>query len=256
MLLCSICYFSLRSQCLISFYSFFTCARICTSEFLRHTTISLIKCLLRISFYTIQSTSCFGQRFPHFLDYFIRLPLVLKSVQLISASYPWFWTGCHDFRIGFNPCPAYFRIFTFGFQQVSKLFHDFTTGSYQIQTYANILPLFPSNCTTYFSISVGLQSLFRIFQQLTLGVHLFFPLPGLVFISVFFRSLSHQLSSLCHCFFAFYVQPCSFCSSPVILLALSLYGLYCDILFHQFWSCVIVFFVGLIMLYIYISLSL
>ena len=90
MLLCSICYFSLRSQCLISFYSFFTCARICTSEFLRHTTISLIKCLLRISFYTIQSTSCFGQRFPHFLDYFIRLPLVLKSVQLISASYPWF----------------------------------------------------------------------------------------------------------------------------------------------------------------------
>ena len=44
---------------------------------------------------------------------------------------------------------------------------------------------FPSNCTTYFSISIGLQSLFRIFQHLTVGVHLFFPLPGLVFISFF-----------------------------------------------------------------------
>ena len=35
-----------------------------------------------------------------------------------------------------------FQHFTFGFQQVSKLFRDFSTGSYQIQTYANILPLF------------------------------------------------------------------------------------------------------------------
>ena len=160
------------------------------------------------------------------------LELVLIYVQRISAFLP----------LAFSKCPNYFMILPLvliKFKPMPIFCH-----------------CFPSNCTTYFSISVGLQSLFRIFQQLTLGVHLFFPLPGLVFISVFFRSLSHQLSSLCHCFFAFYVQPCSFCSSPVILLALSLYGLYCDILFHQFWSCVIVFFVGLIMLYIYIYLSL
>jgi hypothetical protein len=29
-----------------------------------------------------------------------------------------------------------FQHFTFGFQQLSKLFHDFTTGSYQVQTNA------------------------------------------------------------------------------------------------------------------------
>ena len=46
MLLFSILYFNLRSQCLISLYiQFFTCASIRTSEFLRHTTISLIKLL-------------------------------------------------------------------------------------------------------------------------------------------------------------------------------------------------------------------
>ena len=74
-----------------SFYSFFTCARMCTSEFLRHTTISLIKFFKGwISVYIVQSTSCFWQSFPHLFDYFISLPLILKSVQLISASYPWF----------------------------------------------------------------------------------------------------------------------------------------------------------------------
>ena len=46
MLLFSILYFNLRSQCLISLYiQFFTCASIRTSEFLRHTTILLIKLL-------------------------------------------------------------------------------------------------------------------------------------------------------------------------------------------------------------------
>ena len=49
-----------------SFYSFFTCARMCTSEFLRHTTISLIKFFKGwISVYIVQSTSCFWQSFPH-----------------------------------------------------------------------------------------------------------------------------------------------------------------------------------------------
>ena len=136
------------------------------------------------------------------------LELVLIHVQPISAFLP----------LAFSKCPNSFMILPLlliKFKLMPIFYH-----------------CFPSNCTTYFSISVGLQSLFRIFQQLTVGVHLFFPLPGLVFISVCFCSLSHQLSSLF--FFAFYVQPCSFCSSPVILLALSLHGLYCDILFHQF----------------------
>ena len=128
-----------------------------------------------------------------------------------------------------------FQHFTFGFQQVSKLFHDFTTRSYQIQTYANILPLFSKQLHNLFQhfhwfaiivphISAPYRGCSSIFSTPRIGFHQFF----------FFRSLSHQLSSLCHCFFAFYIQPCSFCSSPVILLALCLHGLYCAILFHQF----------------------
>ena len=101
-----------------------------------------------------------------------------------------------------------FQHFTFGFQQLSKLFHDFTTDSYQIQTYAK-------NSTTVFQATARPISAFplvcnRCFQQLTVTVHRFFPFPGLVFISFFFRSLSHQLSSLCYCFFTFYVHPFHF----------------------------------------------
>ena len=92
---------------------FFTCASIRTSEFLRHTTILLIK-LLKISFYIVQFTSCFWQHFPHFLamssachwflkvsnlfqhltpgfePVFMILELVLIHVQPISAFYLWF----------------------------------------------------------------------------------------------------------------------------------------------------------------------
>ena len=64
---------------------FFTCASIRTSEFLRHTTILLIK-LLKISFYIVQFTSCFWQHFPHF-----------------------FWI-CHQLAIGFKKFPTYFSI--------------------------------------------------------------------------------------------------------------------------------------------------
>ena len=46
---------------------FFTCASICTSEFLRHTTISFMN-LLKDIFYIVQSTSCFWQNVPHFLN--------------------------------------------------------------------------------------------------------------------------------------------------------------------------------------------
>ena len=58
-----------------------------------------------------------------------------------------------------------FQHFTFGFQQLSKLFHDFTTDSYQIQTYAknpttvfqataqsiSACPLVCNRCSAYFS---------------------------------------------------------------------------------------------------------
>ena len=100
-----------------------------------------------------------------------------------------------------------FQHFTFGFQQVSKLFHDFTTGSYQIQTYANILPLFSKQLHNLFQIfqhfhwfaiivphiSAPYRRCSSIFSTPRIGFHQFF----------FFRSLSHQLSSLCHCFFVF-----------------------------------------------------
>ena len=60
-----------------------------------------------------------------------------------------------------------FQHFTFGFQQLSKLFHDFTTDSYQIQTYAknptivfqataqpiSAFPLVCNRCSAYFSSS-------------------------------------------------------------------------------------------------------
>ena len=54
---------------------FFTCASIRTSEFLRHTAISIIKLLKDIFFYIVQFASCFWQSFPHFVGYVISLPL-------------------------------------------------------------------------------------------------------------------------------------------------------------------------------------
>ena len=130
-----------------------------------------------------------------------------------------------------------FQHFTFGFQQLSKLFHDFTTDSYQIQTYAknctivfqataqpiSTFPLVCNRCSAYFSSLPWVFIYFFHFQDWCSSVF-------------FFRSLSHQLSSLCLCFFfTFYVHPFSFCSSPVFFVALSLHGLiYIYILFHQF----------------------
>ena len=157
----------------------------------------------------LKVSNLFQHLTPGFEPVFMILELVLIHVQPISAFYLWFSAVV---------------------QTISWFYHWFLSNSNLCQESYHC---FPSNCTIYFSMSIGLQSLLRIFQQLTVSVHLFFPLPGLVFISFFFRSLSHQLSSLCLCFFTFYVHPFSFCSSPVFLLALSLHGLYCDILFHQ-----------------------
>lgn len=69
---------------------FFTCASIRTSEFLRHTTISLIKLFKRYLFTQFNLLHVFGKISRIFFGYVISLPLVLKSFQLISASYPWF----------------------------------------------------------------------------------------------------------------------------------------------------------------------
>ena len=174
--------------------------------------------------------------FPHFLGYVISLPLVLTSFQLISASYPWFWTCFHDFRIGFNPCPAYFSILPLVFSSCPNYFMILPLILIKFKPMPRILPLFSKQLHNLFQhvhwfaivaphISAAYRECSSIFSTSGIGVHQFF----------FFRSLSHQLSSLCLCFFfTFYVHPFSFCSSPVFFLALSLHGLYCDILFHQF----------------------
>ena len=104
----------------------------------------------------------------------------------------------------------------------------------------------------YIHTCTGLQSWFRIFQQLTVNVHIFFPLPGLVFISFFSSVLC--LINFHHCVIVFHFLCSSIfmSSSPVILLALSLHGLYSDICCHQCWSFVIVLFLGFIIFHIYI----
>ena len=125
----------------------------------------------------LKVSNLFQHLTPGFEPVFMILELVLIHVQPISAFYLWFSAVV---------------------QTISWFYHWFLSNSNLCQ---ELYHCFPSNCTTYFNISIGLQSLFRIFQQLTMSVHLFFPLPGLVFICFFFRSLSHQLSSLCLCFF-------------------------------------------------------
>ena len=135
----------------------------------------------------LKVSNLFQHLTPGFEPVFMILELVLIHVQPISAFY---------------------LCFSAVVQTISWFYHWFLSNSNLCQ---ELYHCFPSNCTTYFNISIGLQSLFRIFQQLTVSVHLFFPLPGLVFISFFFRSLSHQLSSLCLCFFHF------LCSSIFIL---------------------------------------
>ena len=102
-----------------------------------------------------------------------------------------------------------FQHFTFGFQQVSKLFHDFTTRSYKIQTYANMLPLFSNQLHNLFQhfhwfaiivphISAPYRGCSSIFSTPRIGFHQCF-LP-------FFVSSTFTIVSL---FFTFYVHPFS-----------------------------------------------
>ena len=158
----------------------------------------------------LKVSNLFQHLTPGFEPVFMILELVLIHVQPISAFYLWFSAVV---------------------QTISWFYHWFLSNSNLCQESYHC---FPSNCTTYFSISIGLQSLFRIFQQLTMSFHLFFPLPGLVFICFFLPFFVSSTFIIVSLFFTFYVHPFSFCSSPVFVLALSLHGLYCDILFHQF----------------------
>ena len=124
-----------------------------------------------------------------------------------------------------------FQHFTFGFQQLSKLFHDFTTDSYQIQTYAK-------NCTIVFQATAQPISAFPLVCNRCSAY--FSSLPWVFIYFFHFQDWCSSVFSsvLClinfhHCvfvFFTFYVHPFSFCSSPVFFVALSLHGLYCDIL--------------------------
>ena len=181
---------------------FFTWASICTSEFLRHTTISLIK-LLKDIFLHSSIYFMFLATLSAFFGYVISLPLVLKSFQLISASYPWFWTCFHDFRIGFNPCPAYFSILPLVFSSCPNYFMILPLILIKFKPMPRILPLFSKQLHNLFQhvhwfaiVAPHISAAYRECSSI-------FPLPGLVFISFFLPSLSHQLSSLCLCFSLF-----------------------------------------------------
>ena len=118
--------------------------------------------------------------------------------------------------------------FTFGLQQVSKLFHDFTTGSYQIQTYANILPLFSKQLHNLFQhfhwlatvvphISAAYRGCSSIFSTPRIGFHQFFSSLlclinfhhcVIVFFSLFIFShvhFVHRLLSFLHCLYIVFI---------------------------------------------------
>ena len=93
---------------------------------------------------------------------------------------------------------------------------------------------------------------FRIFQQLTVNVHIFFPLPGLVFISFFLPFFISSTFIIVSLFFTFYVHPFSCRRHLLSSWHCLLHGLYSDICCHQCWSFVIVLFLGFIIFHIYI----
>ena len=227
MLLFSILYFNLRSQCLISLYiQFFTCASIRTSEFLRHTTILLIKLLkdifLHSSIYFMFLAKCSA-----FFGYVISLPLVFKSFQLISASYPWFWTCFHDFRIGFNPCPAYFSILPLVFSSCPNYFMILPLILIKFKPMPRILPLFSKQLHNLFQhfhwfaivvphISAAYHECSSIFSTSRIGVHLFsssvlclISFHHCVFVFSLFMFIHfhfvHHLFSFWHCLYMVFI---------------------------------------------------
>ena len=150
--------------------------------------------------------------FPHFYLWFS------ASVQTISWFYHWFLSNS-------NLCQYSATVFQATAQPISDI---------------SAFPLVCHHCSAYFSTLPWVFIYFFHSQDWFSSV---FFLP-------FFVSLTFIIVSLFFRFLKF--SHVHFCSSPVILLALCLHGLNCDILFHQFWSFVIVFFLGFIMLHIYI----
>lgn len=125
-----------------------------------------------------------------------------------------------------------FQHFTFCFRQLSNLFHDLPLVLVKFKPMSIFYPCFASNCSTYFRMFYWCSIVVPHISAVCRGVHRFFSISSLAFINFSSRSLSHQLSSLCHCFYHFH--PFSFCSSRVILLALFLHGFSCDICFINF----------------------
>ena len=213
---------------------FFTCASICTSEFLRHTTISLIK-LFKDIFLHSSIYFMFLATLSAFFWICHQLAIGFKKFPTYFSILPLVGTCFHDFRIGFNPCPAYFSILPLVFSSCPNYFMILPLILIKFKPMPRILPLFSKQLHNLFQhvhwfaivaphISAAYRECSFIFSTSRIGVHQFF-LP-------FFVSSTFIIVSLF--FFTFYVHPFSFCSSPVFFVALSLYGLYCDILFHQF----------------------
>ena len=90
-------------------------------------------------------------------------------------------------------------------------------------------------------ISAAYRECSYIFSTSRIGFHQFFS-------SVLYLINFHH----CVIVFHFLCSSIFMSSSPVILLALSLHGLYSDICCHQCWSFVIVLFLGFIIFHIYI----
>ena len=203
---------------------FFTCASICTSEFLRHTTISLIK-LLKDIFLHSSIYFMFLATLSAFFGYVISLPLVLKSFQLISASYPWFWTCFHDFRIGFNPCPAYFSILPLVFSSCPNYFMILPLILIKFKPMPRILPLQATaqpisacplvcnRCSAYFSSLPWVFIYFFHFQDWCSSVfssvlclinfhHCVFVFSLFMFIHFHFV---HHLFSFWHCLYMVFI---------------------------------------------------
>ena len=142
--------------------------------------------------------SAFVRLFHQFIIDFKKCPTYFSILPLVLNRVSWF-------RIGFNLCPAYFSILPLAFSKCPNYFMILPLVLIKFKPMPIFCHCFPSNCTTYFSISIGLQSLFRIFQHLTVGVHLFFPLPGLVFISFFLPFFVSSTFIIVSLFFSFFI---------------------------------------------------
>ena len=87
--------------------------------------------------------------------------------------------------------------------------HTYIHAYMHSYTHTSMLACMHAYIHTCIHTCTGLQSWFRIFQQLTVNVHIFFPLPGLVFISFFLPFFISSTFIIVSLFFTFYVHPFS-----------------------------------------------